>query len=51
VVLALRPLGKRAALSVAVAAALLAVVGLANGRRTADEQHAVEFVKGVWEPR
>jgi hypothetical protein len=50
-VLALRPLGKRAALSVAVAAALLAVVGLANGRRTADEQHAVEFVKGVWEPR
>jgi Glycosyltransferase family 87 len=49
-VLALRPLGKRAAIGVAVAAAFLAVVGLANGRRTADEQHAVDFVKGIWEP-
>jgi hypothetical protein len=51
VVLALRPLGKRAALSVAVAVAFLAVVAFTNGRHTADEQHAVEFVKSVWEPR
>ena len=49
--LALRPLGKRAAVSVAVAAAFMAVLGLANGRRTADERHAVDFVRSVWEPK
>jgi hypothetical protein len=51
IVLALRPLGKSAAISVAVAVAFLVALGLANGRRTADERHAVEFVRGVWEPR
>jgi hypothetical protein len=49
-VLALRPLGKRAAVSLAVAAAFFALLGLANGRHTADEEHAVTFVRAVWEP-
>jgi hypothetical protein len=51
IVLTLRPLGKRAALSLAVAAAFLAIVALSNGRATVDERHAVDFVRAVWEPR
>jgi hypothetical protein len=48
--LALAPLGRRALLSVALAGALFAALGLANGRTTADERHATDVVRGVWEP-
>lgn len=48
--LALRPLGRRALVSVALAAAFVAALGLANGRTTAAERHALEIVRGVWEP-
>jgi hypothetical protein len=48
--LTLRGLGARALVAVGVAGTLIMVLALGNGRRTADEEHAVRFVRQVWEP-
>jgi hypothetical protein len=48
---ALAPLGRRVALSIALAGVLFGALGLANGRSTDDERHAVDVVRQVWEPR
>jgi hypothetical protein len=51
--LALRPVlrsVREAALAAAVAGALVGALALAQGRPHPDEQHALDFVRSVWEP-